>query len=151
MSASARRGGNAWPFNACGRSPGANPNACRVCGAIQVLPGGVKNSTTCSMASACPATSEPAGSDTALGQSALRSPSVFNFFRPGYVPPNTAIATANFPGRMKLGTVGFLMNKFEADDLPKRLTLAKRSQIHPLLMLARDRNGREDQAPILGH
>jgi uncharacterized protein (DUF1800 family) len=34
-------------------------------------------------------------SDTALGQSPLRSPSVFNFFRPGYVPPNTAIATAN--------------------------------------------------------
>ena len=28
----------------------------------------------------------------ALGQSPLRSPSVFNFFRPGYVPPNTAIA-----------------------------------------------------------
>ncbi|HET9473879.1 MAG TPA: DUF1800 family protein, partial [Steroidobacteraceae bacterium] len=24
----------------------------------------------------------------------LRAPSVFNFFRPGYVPPNTAIATA---------------------------------------------------------
>jgi len=35
--------------------------------------------------------SEP---DTALGQSPMRSPSVFNFFRPGYVPPNTAIATA---------------------------------------------------------
>jgi len=34
------------------------------------------------------------GADVALGQSALRSPSVFNFFRPGYVPPNTAIATA---------------------------------------------------------
>jgi uncharacterized protein (DUF1800 family) len=33
-------------------------------------------------------------SDTSLGQSALRSPSVFNFFRPGYVPPNTAIAAA---------------------------------------------------------
>ncbi|WP_395010423.1 DUF1800 family protein [Undibacterium sp.] len=29
-----------------------------------------------------------------LGQSPLRSPSVFNFFRPGYVPPNTAIANA---------------------------------------------------------
>ena len=29
-----------------------------------------------------------------LGQSPLRSASVFNFFRPGYVPPNTAIATA---------------------------------------------------------
>lgn len=28
-----------------------------------------------------------------LGQSPLRSPSVFNFFRPGYVPSNTAIAT----------------------------------------------------------
>jgi uncharacterized protein (DUF1800 family) len=34
------------------------------------------------------------GSDTSLGQSPLRSPSVFNFFRPGYVPPNTAIAAA---------------------------------------------------------
>jgi uncharacterized protein (DUF1800 family) len=30
-----------------------------------------------------------------LGQSPLRSPSVFNFFRPGYVPPNTAIASAS--------------------------------------------------------
>ena len=28
-----------------------------------------------------------------LGQSPGRSPSVFNFFRPGYTPPNTAIAT----------------------------------------------------------
>jgi uncharacterized protein (DUF1800 family) len=33
--------------------------------------------------------SDPA---TALGQSPLHSPSVFNFYRPGYVPPNTAIA-----------------------------------------------------------
>jgi uncharacterized protein (DUF1800 family) len=31
--------------------------------------------------------------DTGLGQAPLRSPSVFNFFRPGYVPPNTALAT----------------------------------------------------------
>jgi hypothetical protein len=29
-----------------------------------------------------------------LGQSPLRSPSVFNFFRPGYIPPSTALATA---------------------------------------------------------
>jgi uncharacterized protein (DUF1800 family) len=36
--------------------------------------------------------SDPAN---ALGQSPLRSPSVFNFFRPGYVPPNTAIANNN--------------------------------------------------------
>ncbi|MFZ6655169.1 DUF1800 domain-containing protein [Undibacterium sp. TJN19] len=37
-------------------------------------------------------TSDPA---TRLGQSPLRSPSVFNFFRPGYVPPNSSIATAS--------------------------------------------------------
>ncbi len=37
-------------------------------------------------------TSNPADK---LGQSPLRSPSVFNFFRPGYVPPNTAIAAKN--------------------------------------------------------
>ena len=36
-------------------------------------------------------TSDPS---SRLGQSPLRSPSVFNFFRPGYVPPNSAIATA---------------------------------------------------------
>ena len=29
-----------------------------------------------------------------LAQSPLRSPSVFNFFRPGYVPPNTALGAA---------------------------------------------------------
>jgi uncharacterized protein (DUF1800 family) len=33
-------------------------------------------------------------SDTGLGQSPLRSPSVFNFYRPGYTPPHTAIAHA---------------------------------------------------------
>jgi uncharacterized protein (DUF1800 family) len=36
--------------------------------------------------------SDPA---TKLGQSPMRSSSVFNFFRPGYVPPNTSIATAS--------------------------------------------------------
>lgn len=34
------------------------------------------------------------GSDYGLSQEPLRSPSVFNFFRPGYVPPNTGIASA---------------------------------------------------------
>jgi hypothetical protein len=33
-------------------------------------------------------------SATRLGQSPLRAPSVFNFFRPGYVPPNTSLGTA---------------------------------------------------------
>jgi uncharacterized protein (DUF1800 family) len=32
--------------------------------------------------------------DLGLGQSPFRAPSVFNFFRPGYVPPQTAIADA---------------------------------------------------------
>jgi uncharacterized protein (DUF1800 family) len=31
---------------------------------------------------------------TRLGQSPLRAPSVFNFFRPGYVPPSSAFAAA---------------------------------------------------------
>jgi uncharacterized protein (DUF1800 family) len=35
---------------------------------------------------------------TALGQNPLRSGSVFNFYRPGYVPPNTAIAAAGLVG-----------------------------------------------------
>ncbi len=36
--------------------------------------------------------SDPA---TKLGQSPLRAPSVFNFFRPGYVPPNSSLGTAS--------------------------------------------------------
>lgn len=35
-----------------------------------------------------------ASASTRLGQSPLRSPSVFNFFRPGYVPPGTSLGTA---------------------------------------------------------
>jgi uncharacterized protein (DUF1800 family) len=35
---------------------------------------------------------------TRLGQSPLRSPSVFNFFRPGYVPANTSIAREGLVG-----------------------------------------------------
>jgi uncharacterized protein (DUF1800 family) len=37
------------------------------------------------------------GAADRLGQSPLRSPSVFNFFRPGFVPPNTALAKAQAP------------------------------------------------------
>ncbi len=47
----------------------------------------------------CRNTSDPG---TRLGQSPLRSPSVFNFFRPGYVPPNSAI-----------GTVGLVAPEFQ--------------------------------------
>ncbi|NOT64584.1 MAG: DUF1800 domain-containing protein [Methylotenera sp.] len=35
-----------------------------------------------------------AASDWGIGQGPLRAPSVFNFFRPGYVPPNSSIASA---------------------------------------------------------
>jgi uncharacterized protein (DUF1800 family) len=34
-------------------------------------------------------------SDTSLGQMPMRSPTVFNYFRPGYVPPNTQLASQN--------------------------------------------------------
>ena len=34
---------------------------------------------------------------TQLGQTPLRSPSVFNFFRPGYVPPSTALSASKTP------------------------------------------------------
>ena len=39
-----------------------------------------------------PETSNPAN---ALGQSPFRSPSVFNFFRPGFIPPSSALAATN--------------------------------------------------------
>jgi uncharacterized protein (DUF1800 family) len=50
---------------------------------------------------------------TRLGQSPLRSPSVFNFFRPGYVPPNSAIANAGlvapeFQLTNESSTVGYI-------------------------------------------
>ena len=32
--------------------------------------------------------------DNQLGQTPMRAPSVFNYFRPGFVPPNTSLATA---------------------------------------------------------
>ena len=35
---------------------------------------------------------EQTGASNSLGQSPLRAPSVFNFFRPGYVPPGTELA-----------------------------------------------------------
>jgi uncharacterized protein (DUF1800 family) len=34
---------------------------------------------------------------TRLAQTPMRSPSVFNFYRPGYVPPNTALASSAIP------------------------------------------------------
>lgn len=39
--------------------------------------------------------SETSSAANSLGQSPLRSPSVFNFFRPGYIPPSSALAATN--------------------------------------------------------
>ena len=43
---------------------------------------------------------------------------------------------------MHRGTVGFLMNEFAVDDLIERLDAAHTTVIHPLLMRARDADGR---------
>jgi NAD+ kinase len=42
---------------------------------------------------------------------------------------------------MHRGTVGFLMNEYATDDLPKRLAKALVTVIHPLLMCAHDEEG----------
>jgi NAD+ kinase len=43
---------------------------------------------------------------------------------------------------MNRGTVGFLMNEFREDGLIERLERAERSVVHPLMMEARDTEGR---------
>jgi len=43
---------------------------------------------------------------------------------------------------MNLGSVGFLMNPFKAEDLPARLQSAQRVDIHPLRLAATDSHGK---------
>lgn len=47
---------------------------------------------------------------------------------------------------MKLGRIGFLMNRFRAEGLPARLERAQPAQLKPLRMRARDEQGRETEA-----
>ncbi|KAA2235615.1 NAD kinase [Salinarimonas soli] len=47
---------------------------------------------------------------------------------------------------MNRGSVGFLMNDFQAEDLPARLAEAQRSVVHPLLMVAHDLAGETHRA-----
>jgi NAD+ kinase len=47
---------------------------------------------------------------------------------------------------MHRGTVGFLMNEFSADGLRERLRAARMTVIHPLLMNARDADGRAHES-----
>ena len=42
---------------------------------------------------------------------------------------------------MNLGTVGFMMNEFSADDLPQRIAAARGFRLHPLSMEARTMSG----------
>jgi NAD+ kinase len=44
---------------------------------------------------------------------------------------------------MHRGTVGFLMNEFHEDDLKERLSAARKTTIHPLVMHTRDKAGEE--------
>ena len=81
-------------------------------------------------------------SATRLGQSPLRSPSVFNFFRPGYVPPNSNIAAAGLVGpefqivheSSVVGYVNFMQRALSSGvgdvvgDYGKLLPLADNSQ-----------------------
>jgi NAD+ kinase len=46
---------------------------------------------------------------------------------------------------MHRGTVGFMMNEFHEDGLAERLAAAETAVIHPLVMLARDVDGREHE------
>ena len=47
---------------------------------------------------------------------------------------------------MHRGTVGFLMNDFHEDGLPDRLAQAQTTEIHPLLMCARDAKGQRHES-----
>jgi NAD+ kinase len=46
---------------------------------------------------------------------------------------------------MHRGTIGFMMNEFHEDGLAERLTAAETTIIHPLIMRARDIEGREHE------
>jgi NAD+ kinase len=50
---------------------------------------------------------------------------------------------------MHRGTIGFLMNQFDVEDLPKRLARAQAFTTHPLEMTAVDKDGARHQALAL--
>ena len=47
---------------------------------------------------------------------------------------------------MNRGSVGFLMNEYRVEGLPKRIHNAVETVIHPLRMVATDKNGRQHEA-----
>jgi NAD+ kinase len=50
---------------------------------------------------------------------------------------------------MNLGTVGFMMNEFDADDLPARIAAARGFILHPLLMTAETVSGEVITSPAI--
>jgi uncharacterized protein (DUF1800 family) len=72
----------------------ADPNAGKLREPIMRLTGWARAFGVTSPSGAW-AIGDTSSQSTRLAQSPGRSPSVFNFFRPGYTPPNTAIASAN--------------------------------------------------------
>jgi uncharacterized protein (DUF1800 family) len=80
-------------------------------------------------------TDSPSGS---LAQTPLRSPSVFNFYRPGFVPPNTAIAAAGlvapeFQITNEVSVIGYLntMRNVIGSGAGGRAAGATRNDIQP--------------------
>ncbi len=50
---------------------------------------------------------------------------------------------------MNRGTVGFMMNEFDADDLPRRVAAARAFTLHPLLMTAETVGGDRISSPAI--
>ncbi len=74
----------------------------------------------------------------ALSQTPMRSPTVFNFFRPGFVPPNSAFASANLAApemqiTAETTVVGYLntMRNAVPNGVGGRATGATRNDIQP--------------------
>jgi uncharacterized protein (DUF1800 family) len=82
---------------------------------------------------------DQSSSDYGLSQSPLRSASVFNFFRPGYVPPRTAIAAAGLVApelqvHNESSTVGYLnyLSDWVSDGFSNGAVKADYSELLPL-------------------
>ena len=97
---------------------------------------------------------------SSLGQTAMRSPSVFNFYRPGYSPPNTAISAAGLVApEMQItnesSVVGYLnsMRSWVQSGMGSTPTGATRRDIQPnytsLLTLADNADSLVDRLNLL--
>lgn len=91
-------------------------------------------------------------SSTRLAQSMGRSASVFNFFRPGYAPPNTAIANAGLVGpefqiTNELSTIAYI-NYMQA-AIQSGIGSDVRADYSPLTAIASDSTALVDEVNLL--